>query len=66
MMARILESWYEEPREILCFFYYPSDEYVSWLLTVDELYFYDEIDCQDLFAGSQKRERILIFQLPKL
>ena len=66
VMARILESWYEDPREILCFFYYPSDEYVSWLLTVDELYFYDEIDCQDLFAGSQKRERILIFQLPKL
>ena len=62
-MARILESWYEDPREILLFFYYPSDEYISWLMTVDELSFFDEIDCGDLFAGHDGRERVMIFQL---
>ena len=64
VMARILESYYEYPREIFLFFYYPSDEYVAYLMTVDELDFYDEIPCDDLFPGSDQRERILIFQLP--
>ena len=63
VMARILESWYENPREVFLFFYYPADEYISYLMTVDELEFYDEIECDDLFAGDP-RERILIFQLP--
>ena len=64
VMARILESYYENPRELFLFFYYPADEYVSSLMTVEELEFYDEIECDDLFAGKDNRERILIFQLP--
>ena len=63
VMARILESYYADPRELFLFFYYPSDEYIAYLMTVDELEFYDEIECDDLFAGDA-RERILIFQLP--
>ena len=34
-------------------------------MTVDELEFYDEIECDDLFAGNDPRERILIFQIPE-
>lgn len=64
-MARILESCYENPREIFLFFYYPAEEYLSCLMTVEELEFYDEIACEDLFAGQDMRERILIFQLPE-
>ena len=64
VMARIIESWYENPREIFLFFYYPADEYISYLMTVDELEFYDEIECDDLFEGNDPRERIMIFQLP--
>jgi SAM-dependent methyltransferase len=64
VMARILESYYEDPRELFLFFYYPADEYVAYLMTVDELEFYDEIECADLFPGNDPRERILIFQLP--
>ena len=64
VMARILESYYEDPREMFLFFYYPSDEYIVYLMTVDELEFYDEIECDDLFEGSDSRERIMIFQLP--
>ena len=63
-MARIIESYYKNPREAFLFFYYPSDEYVSYLMTVDELEFYDEIECGDLFAGNDLRERIMIFTLP--
>ena len=62
-MARVIESYYENPREMLLFFYYPSDEYVSYLMTVDEIAFYDEIDCRDLFEGDNPRERIIIFEL---
>ena len=64
VMARICDSWYEDPREIFLFFYYPADEYISYLMTVDELEFYDEIECDDLFEGNDPRERIMIFQLP--
>jgi predicted RNA methylase len=63
VMARILESYYAHPREVLLFFYYPSDEYISYLMTVEELEFCDEIECDDLF-NADPRERILIFQLP--
>lgn len=61
VMARIIESYYENPREIYLFFYYPSEEYISYLMTVNELGFYDEIDCTDLFEGNDARERIMIF-----
>lgn len=63
VMARILESYYASPREMLLFFYFPSDEFISYLMTVDALDFYDEIPCDDLFDGQAQRERILIFAL---
>ncbi len=62
-VARILDSYYEHPRKIQLFFYYPSDEYISYLMTVDEFLFLDEISCQDLFEGTESRERIIIFQV---
>ena len=64
VMARIIASYYEHPRDVFLFFYYPSEEYISYLMTVDELEFYDEIECGDLFDGNDERETILIFQLP--
>lgn len=64
VMARMIESHYENPRESYLFFYYPSEEYISYLMTVDELEFYDEIECGDLFNGNDVRERIMIFLLP--
>lgn len=63
VMARILESYYENPRETKLFFYYPDDEYVSYLMSRDEVMFVDEIDCQDLCKGDSKRERILVFEI---
>lgn len=64
VMARVLESYYQRPREIRLLFYYPSAAYLSYLMAVDELEFYGEIDCGDLFAGADPRERIVAFSLP--
>ena len=63
VLARILDSYYAMPRKIRLFFYYPSDEYVSFLMTQDQLMFLEEIDCEDLFGGKDPREKILIFEM---
>ena len=63
VIAQILDSYYENIRTIQLFFYYPPDEYISYLMTVDELMYYDEIDCRDLFDGNDSRERIMIFEI---
>ncbi len=63
VIARILESYYTCPRSMQLFFYYPSDEYIAYLMTVDELSFVDEIDCRDLFPGDDSRERIVVFEI---
>ena len=62
-LSHILDSYYKSTRDIFLFFYYPQLEYISYLMTVDELYFYDEIDCMDLFVENDTRERIVIFKL---
>jgi SAM-dependent methyltransferase len=63
VLARICESYSRAPREILLFFYYPSEEYMADLMTEDLLEFEDEIDCRDLFPGNNERENILIFSV---
>ena len=63
VIARVMDSYYANPREMYLFFYYPSEEYISYLMTVDELEFYDEIECEDLFEGNDARERIMIFRV---
>lgn len=63
VMTRLLESYYGNPRVMMLFFYYPSDEYVSYLMNVDELMFSDEIDCMDLYDGQDVREKILVFEM---
>lgn len=62
VMGHIRNSYYENPREMLLFFYYPSDEYIAYLMSVEELTFIDEVDCQDLFEGKNIRESILVFR----
>ena len=63
VMGKIITSYYNDPRPMTLFFYYPSDEYVAYLMTKNELMFVDEIDCRDLFDGDNKRERISIFEI---
>ena len=63
VLAKIYDSYYVNPREILLFFYYPSEEYISYLMTQELLMFYDEIDTEELFDGNDEREKILIFEM---
>ena len=63
VMAQILEEFYENPRTMRLFFYYPNDAYMAYLMSVDELDLLDEIDCRDLFPGDDYREKIMIFEL---
>ena len=63
VIGKIIKSYYRDLRRMQLFFYYPSDEYISYLMTVPELYFVDEVDCSDLFLGNNRRERILIFEM---
>lgn len=62
VMQRIIDSYYEAPRQMRFFFYFPQAEYVAFLMQVDELEFLDEIDCRDLFEEKSDRNRIMIFQ----
>ena len=63
VMARILESYRQDPREMLLFLYYPSEEYINDLLAMEELKFYSGIGCADLYEGSDLREQVLIFKI---
>ena len=63
VLAKLYESYYEKPRELLLLFYYPSEDYISSLMTQEQLMFYDEIDTSDLFPGDDNRERIMIFKV---
>ncbi len=60
---KLLESYYERPREMLLFFYYPSIEYIGFLNTNDIICFVDEIDCEDLYGIRDEREKILIYRI---
>lgn len=62
VMWNIKNSYYDLPREIFLYFYYPSHEYISYLMSVDEVEFEDEIDCSDIFENHDERERIMIFK----
>ena len=63
VIGKIIDSYYENPRRMQLFFYYPDMDYVAYLMTKRELMFADEIDCTDLFEGKNARERILVFEV---
>lgn len=63
VLARIYDSYYSNKRKILLFFYYPSDEYLGFLMAEEHLLFSAEISCEDLFQGENNRERILVFEV---
>ena len=63
VLGKIIDSYYESPRSMTLFFYYPDEEYVAYLMTKNEFMFVDEIDCGDLYEGENDRERILIFEI---
>ena len=63
-IKKVLQSHYGLQDPALLFFYYPQNAYIAYLSAHDALSFYDEIDCTDLFAEHDDRNRIMIFELP--
>ena len=62
VLEQIRISYYENPRQIYLFFYYPFDSGVASAMTAGGLRFVDEIDCMDLYDLFDSRERILVFE----
>ena len=62
VINQIIVSIYDHPRKIKLFFYYPDDEFITYLMGLDELICVDEIDCMHLYKNNDIRERILVFE----
>ena len=62
VLEQIRISYYENPRQIYLFFYYPFDSGVASAMAAGGLRFVDEIDCMDLYDLFDSRERILVFE----
>lgn len=63
VLGRIAESYYASPRVMRLFFYYALDPYLERLMTDGLLQYEEEIDCRDLFGGSDPREKIMVFRI---
>jgi len=63
VLGRILESYYENPRKMKLFFYYMLDEYRSLMMTGEDFSYAGEVDCRDLFANEDEKERIVVFRM---
>ena len=63
VLERIRQSFYEQPRQMYLFFYYPYEAEVAELMRADRFVFVDEIDCTDLYEFLDARERILVFEV---
>lgn len=62
VINQIIISIYDNPRKVKLFFYYPDDEFITYLMRLDELICVDEIDCMHLYENNDIRERILVFE----
>ena len=63
VLNNIFTSYYDNPRKIKLFFYYPEMDTLAYLMGLDELLCIDEIDCKDLFENYDERENIFVFEL---
>lgn len=63
VLERIYASYFEDPRQMYLFFYYPSEEYISHIMRDERLMFVDEVETADLFTGEDVRERIMVFEV---
>ena len=66
VLGRILESWYESPREMKLFFYYMLDETRSFMMAQDAFEYAGEIDCRDCFHNADEKERIVVFRAGRI
>ena len=63
VLGRILESYYETPREMKLYFYYMLDDMRSFMMAQDGFEYAGEVDCGDCFHNADERERIVVFRV---
>ena len=63
VLEQIKKSYYENPRQMYLFFYYPYDSGVASVMAESGFRFVDEIDCMDLYDLFDSRERILVYEV---
>ena len=63
VLANIMDSFYNNHREMYMIFYYPSDEYLMCLSQEYGVSLYDEIDCRDISFGEARRERMVVYRI---
>ena len=63
VISNIINSYYENPRDIMIFLYYPENDFMSYMMGLDEFICVDEIDCTELYDEYDERERILVFEI---
>ena len=63
VLANIMDSFYNNPREMYMIFYYPSDEYLLCLSQEYGVNLYDEIGCSDISGGEARREKIVVYKV---
>lgn len=63
VLGNVLQSYYENQREMFLIFYYPSYEYLMHISQEYSLKLYDEIDCSDISDGEYEREKIVIYEI---
>ena len=62
VMMNLLSSCQESPREFLLFFYYPSQAYIDYLLSLPQLSLTDTLVCHRNSPERDTREKLLIFR----
>ena len=63
VLANIIDSHYENQREMLVMCYYPSDEYLMCLSQEYNVTFVEEIDCSDISDGESRREKVVVYRV---
>lgn len=63
VLNRILDSYYENPREMTLLFYFPSEEYIYSISSQEMLNLVEEIVVNDIFNTNLLQERILVYKI---
>ena len=61
VLGRILESYYDAPREMKLYFYYMLDETRSFMMAQYGFEYAGEVDCRDCFHNPDEKEKIVVF-----
>ena len=63
VIQNIISAYYENPRKQILIFYYPSSEYMQYLLSIPEISLIDIIDCQEVLNVENAKEVLTIFEI---